>query len=197
MAISSPTAIKFSDNRVRPSSDRLTQFYRRCVDVQPRWTALGGGQGAINVMGPDIVAAANAGVAAYEFCFRTEKSWFLLGATTLFPNDTSQVWDNATLTAQDTTRPPLTGADVVRVIDRVVQFQNWLLSAAGSFTDATRASAAIYNTILAPSSDGPAVMTVADAGNFITRCGEIKTNYEATANQNLGFLLKASVNPNP
>lgn len=197
MPINSAAAVKFSNERVRPGADLLARVYYRCDAARDRWDGLGGGQTAINQMEGDIRAAANAAVSLYEWCFRTEKIWFLLGGTSLIANNSEPIYDNSDRSAQDPTRPPITGQMAVRVIDRVVQFQNWLLSAAGSFEDSTRLGTAYYNTVIAASSDGPATMGVADAGSFMNRCGELRSRYEANSNQELGFLLAVAVNPNP
>lgn len=195
MPINSAAAVKFSNERVRPSADLLSRAYYRCRAARQRWDGLGGGQGAINQMSADIRAAADLAVMLYEWCFRTEKIWFLLGGTSLISNDSEPIYDNSDRTAQDPNRPPITGQQAVAVIDRVVQFQNWLLSLAGSFTDSTRVNTAYYNTVLAVSSEGPIVMSVGDAGNFMNRCSELVTRYEANSNQELGTLLAVAVNP--
>jgi hypothetical protein len=194
MPITDPAAIKFSNERVRVSADRLAQAYYKAVQVKTRWDALGGGQAAIDQM-PELRTLAATMATLYEWCWRTEKLWFILGGTSLIPNNSEVVYDNGSATGPDPNRPQITGQNCVAVIDRVVQFQNWLLSATGSFADALRNAVSWYNTVLAASSEGPSPLTVADAGNFVTRCSELKTNYEANTNVNLGILLAVAVNP--
>ena len=58
----------------------------------------------------------------------------MAGMSALFPNDSSPVFDNGSATAQDPNRPLLTGAGVTNVVTRCMEFQNWMLSVAGSFT---------------------------------------------------------------
>lgn len=197
MPINSAAAVKFSNERVRPSADLLARAYYRCDAARDRWDGLGGGQTAVDQMASQIRLAADSLIALYEWSFRTEKLWFQKGGTAFIPNNSEQVWDNSDRTGQDPGRPPITGEKVVRIIDRIVQLQNWLLSAAGLFDDATRINVAYYNTVLAVSSDGASPMAVADAGNFMNRCGELRARYEANSNQELGFILAVAVNPNP
>jgi hypothetical protein len=193
MSINNPVAIKFSNERVRASSDQLAQCYYHCDAARDRWDSLGGGSGAIAVMETDIRGAADRLVYAYEFCFRTEKLWFLLGGTSLIPNSASSgIVDGSPADG----RPAVTGQQAVSVIDRVVQLQNWLFSPSGNFADSSRNNASWYNTVLAVSTEGSTPMTVADAGNFMTRCSEIRTRYEANNNQELGTILAYSPNPN-
>jgi len=192
MAVTDPTAIGFSNNRGRTSADLLSQCYYRASALITRWNSLGGGQAALNVMSADIRNMGDRLMAAYEFCFRTEKIWFLLGASTLIPNTATAISDSS----PGDGRPAITGAQENAVINRVVEFQNWLFSATESFTDAARNNAAAYNTVLQASNNGPATIAVSDAGNLINRCTELTANYQANANANLGTLLAVAVNPN-
>lgn len=191
MAITDATAIRFSNEFVRVSADGLAHAYYLCDAARDRWDSLGGGQGAIDAMTSDIRQAANKLVWAYEFCWRAEKVWFLLGGTSMIPNTSETVSDGSPADG----RPAATGQKCVAVIDRVVQLQNWLLSPDGVFTNSARSGSAYYNTVLAASSYGPVTLSVSDAGNFMNRCGELRTNYEASSNTNLGTLLALAVNP--
>ncbi len=193
MAITDAYAVKFSDQRIRVAADQLARAYYRSVSLISRWNALGGGQPAIDVMGRDMRNAADALALLYEFCFRVEKVWFLGLNTTYASNDTTAVTD---LSPADG-RPANTTAKVNGVMNRVVQFQNWLFSATESFTDSARNNATAYNTVLQGSNEGPVVLAVSDAGNLISRFTEYKTNYEASTNTNLNSVLALAVNPNP
>lgn len=190
--------VKFCNERVRPAGDKLAQAYHRCVACSQQWTALGGGQTATGLMQSAIQDAANHVFDAYGFAYKTEKLWFLLGgASTFIASDgAQQVFDNGAGTAQDPSRAPLTGLSVNQLMSRIIEFQNWPLSATQSFTDAARASVAAMNTILQVCGDGPSPIVLADAANFINRCNELATNYQANSNQNLGFCLAVAVNPN-
>lgn len=191
MTISDPTAIKFCNEQVRPAADRLAQAYFRCDSARDRWDSLGGGQPAIDVMEADIRDAADAVVEAYQHCFLAEKLWFL-GTNIVIPN-TAEAIDDGSPTDL---RPAATGAKVHAVMDRAVQIQNWLFSATQSFSDAARNNSAPFNTVIEASSNGPPTMSVAAAGNMMTRASELRTNYEATGNENLAMLLALAVNPN-
>lgn len=192
MSVTDPTAVAFSNDRIRVAADRLANAYYLCQSVSDRWTALGGGQPAIDVMEADIRFAAQHVADLYELCWRTEKLWFVLGSTSLIPNDpVEDIVDGSPADG----RPAANGEDAVRVVDRVVQLQNWLLSTDGDFTAAARAGLAYYNTIIAASEDGPVTLSVADAGNFINRCNELETNYDASGGFNLTTVLAIAVNP--
>ena len=195
MAVTDQNAIRFCDQIVRQAADRLAGAYYHADAAGDRWSALGGGQPAIDQMEADIRSACNRIIELYEFCFRAEKIWFL-GLNVTITNDASEVFDGPGLTAPDPYRPLMTGAKVHALMGRVVELQNWLLSLAGSFSDATRVNAAYYNTALSASTWGPVTLTVADAGNAINRFGELRTNYEANSSANLGTILAVAVNPN-
>jgi hypothetical protein len=192
MPVTDPTAIKFCNEQARPAADLCAQAYYLCDEARDRWDSLGGGQPAIDVMQADIRAAANAVIAAYQHSFLAEKIWFL-GTNTVIPNTSEDVVDGSPADG----RPDATGAKVHAAMDRAIQLQNWLFSATQSFTDSARNNAAAFNSVLEASSKGPPTMTVAAAGNMMTRASELRTNYEASSNANLGTLLALSVNPNP
>jgi hypothetical protein len=196
MAVTNLTAVKFSNEQARVAADLCAQTYYLCDAARDRWDSLGGGQPAIDVMEADIRRAANAVLAAYLHAFLAEKYWFLAGTNLLFPNTSEAVFDNGGA-SQRVDAPLATGAKVNGVMNRAIQFQNWLLSATQSFTDAARNNLAAFNTILEATSKGPAVMSVAAAGNMMNRAGELRTNYEASAGANLGTLLAFAVNPGP
>lgn len=193
MPITSQTDLNFSDQRVRPAADQLARAYYRAGSLISRWNALGAGQSALNVMSADIRSAASYLVDAYTFCFLTEKIWFLGVNSDFISNDTTAVSDGSPADG----RPANTTAKVNGVMNRVVEVQNWLFSATESFTDSTRNNAAAFNTVLQASNYGPATIALSDAANFINRCTELKTNYEATSSANLNTLLALAVNPNP
>lgn len=190
VAVTDPTAIKFSNEQARVAADLCAQAYYLCDAARDRWDSLGGGQPAIDVMQVDIRDAADAVIAAYLHAFITEKIWFL-GTNIVIPNTAEVISDGSPADL----RPAATGAKVHAVLDRAIQLQNWLFSATQSFTDAARNNAATFNTVLEASSKGPPVMSVAAAGNLMNRAGELRTNYEAGSGANLGVLLAFAVNP--
>lgn len=195
MPVTDINAIRFCNQRVRVNADKLAQAYNLGVAAIDRWNVLGGGQTAVDIMGPDIKKICDRFEDVYHMSFLTEKMWFAW-ASALIPNDNNQIFDNQDNTAQDPLRPPMTGAIVNNLITRTIQFQNWLLSATGSFTDSARGSVDWYNTILHASNNGVAVLTVANAGNAITRFSELKTRYQASSNAELNTILAVAVNPN-
>jgi hypothetical protein len=190
MTITDPTAVKFCNEQARVAADLKARAYYLCDAARDRWDSLGGGQGAIEVMAADIRDSADAVLAAYVHDFLAEKIWFL-GTNTVIPNTSEAIGDGSPTDS----RPAATGAKVHAVMDRAIQFQNWLFSATQSFSDPLRASAATFNTVLEASGKGPPTLTVAAAGNMMNRAGELRTNYEASSNQNLGTLLALAVNP--
>ncbi len=62
---------------------------------------------------------------------------------------------------------------------------------------AVRGGLSFINTVLQASNYGPPTLVLSDATNFITRCTELKTNYEANSSANLNNLLALAVNTNP
>ena len=188
MPVTDPTAIKFANNYARTAADKLGRAYYLCDAARDRWDSLGGGQPAIDVMLADVRAAADAVVGTYQHCFLAEKLWFL-GTNVVIPNTSETLVDGSPADG----RPIGTGAKIHAVMARAVEFQNWLFSATQSFSDAARDNAAGFNTVIEVSSDGSPTLTVAAAGNFMNRAGELRTNYEASGNANLGNLLALGV----
>jgi len=191
MPISSPEALKFSNERVRPAADRLARAYYLADAAKDRWNGLSGTTAdKIVVMGADIRSACDQIYEAFLWAFTTEKVWFL-GINAQFPNTSEEVSDGSPADS----RPANTGAKVNAVLSRAVEFQNWLLSTDGSFTNGGRAGLAYLNTVLAASSYGAPTLSEADAGNAINRFGELAANYEASTNANLNSILTIAVNP--
>ncbi len=312
--ITAVPAITFCNTGVRLVSDLVAQSYYLAVPLGDRWVTLGSGQAALDQMQLDFKTAANKIISTFDKCYWTEKNWFMPGVSSLFPNDSSPVFDNktdGTGTAADPTRPALTGAGVTNVVTRVIEYQNWMLSVAGAFngtlqvetatalgTIGTSGNATVVvtannmtnspktvsvavasadtatlwaakvrtalaadadvgafftisgattaivltsktarandvavncslangtctgitaaptsanttpgvdprggtswlQTVLQCSSFGPTPIVLADAGNFVNRCTELKTNYQANSNANLNTILTAAVNPAP
>lgn len=197
--ITAAAAVKFANERIRVAADLMGQVYYPAVAAGNRWVSLGSGQAALDQMQTDLGGSNGCVariIACYDFAYWTEKIWFgVTGLSALFPNDGSLLFDNGG-NSQRTDAPLLTGAGVNNVITRCQQFQNWLLSATQSFTDAARGSTAALNTVLQCGSYGPSPIVLAAAGNLINRLAELTANYQATSNANLNTVLQAAVNPN-
>ncbi len=192
MSVTEAKAIRFSDQRLRAGADMMAWAYYRCQAASDRWTGLGGGQPAIDVMEADIRLASDAVYDAYLFVYETEQLWFLLGGTGMIPNDAGEsIVDGSPADG----RPAVNGQQASQLMDRCIQFQNWLLSSTGSFTDPDRDTLSYINTILAVTSEADPVMSVANAGNFINRCDNLTADYDASSEQNLGYILAYAVNP--
>ena len=72
--IVSPVAIKFSNERIRVSSDLMAQSYYPAVAAADRWISLGSGQAALDQMQNDIRDCSNKFLAAYDHLYWTEKN---------------------------------------------------------------------------------------------------------------------------
>jgi hypothetical protein len=192
MAITDPQAINFSNNVVRRAADHVAQSYNKAVTVSNRWSALGGGQGAIDIMSEDLRDIADLLYTTYLSCHSYEKLWFN-GINTLIANDAEEdVVDGSPSDG----RPDNNGASINGVMTLVIQFQNWMLSPTGSFTDGDRGSVAYLNTVINLIRRNKPEISTGDAGNFINRCNELIVNYEASTNVNLNKALALSVHPN-
>ena len=197
MAVTDIDVVKFSNERVRTVCDRLGRAYYYCDSTKDRWDSLGGGQPALDIMQSDIKTAANAILEAYFHCIIDERIWFVgngaSGINTLTPNTSESISDGS----QADGRSPNTGQKVHACMERVVEFQNWLLNnSGGQFTSSLRNGLACLNTVLVCSSYGPNIINLTNANNFLTRCEELRVNYEATSNLNLGTILALAVSTN-
>ncbi len=176
-----PIAIKLCNERVRPSADLMAQAYNLCVSVSDRWTALGSGQTALNQMQLDIRNAADRIIAAFCHVQLTERNWFLSGVSSLFPNDSSPVFDNGNFTAQDASRPALTGAIVFNVINRGTEFQNWLLSVAGAFNGTLQVETATAVGTITGSGNATVTVTAYGMNNSPKAVSVAVTNADTAA----------------
>lgn len=203
--IVNPVAIKFANERIRPSADKLGQAYYPAVAAVDRWTTLGSGQAALDQMQTDIRSAADRILTAYNHVYWTEKNWFA-NQFSLFPNDSSPVFDNNNFTAQDPTRPPLTGAGVNNLVTRCIEFQNWMLSVAAAFApilqvETTTAvgtitgagNATVVVTALGMSGSPKTVsVAVANADTAATWAGKVRTALAADTSVNTFFVVSGS-----
>lgn len=192
MAVTDPTALRFSNERIRTAADRLARAYYLCKAIKDRWDSLGGGQPALDIVENDLRGAADYLVSVYTWVYDTEKIWFVLGSTSLIPDNPAETIEDG---SPSDGRPGINGEDAVRVVTRAIQFQNWLLSSTGSFSDALRDSVSWINTVYAASRGGEVTLALADATNFISRCGELVTDYENGGDLHLSYLLAVAVNP--
>lgn len=62
---------------------------------------------------------------------------------------------------------------------------------------AVRGGVSWFQTVMMCSSFGPSPVVLSDAGNFINRCTELVTNYEANSFANLNTILAVATNPQP
>lgn len=162
--ITNLSAVKFSNERIRSSADLLAQVYYVAVAVSDRWASLGSSQAALDQMQPDIRDVADRLLAAYAHGYWTEKNWFLSTLPSLFPNDASPVFDNGG-NSQRTDVPLLTGAGVNNLVTRAMEFQNWLLSVAGSFTGTAQVETATAVGTIGTAGNATVVVTAAGMVN--------------------------------
>lgn len=197
--ITSLVAVKFSDERVRPSADLLAQTYYLAIAVIDRWTSLGSGQTALDQMQADLRAAANRILSSHDHVFWTEKNWFMSGAA-LFPNDSSPLFDNGGVSARPDA-PAITGANVNNLVTRAIEQQNWLLSQAGSFTAIPQVETATATGTITGAGNATVIVTanqmtgsprtvsvaVANADAAATWAGKVRTALAADATVNVFF----------
>lgn len=198
MSITNVNVVKFSNEQVRTVCDALGKSYYRCNEVRDRWDSLGANQAALDVIQSDIKAAANAVLDTYLHCVIDERIWFVgdgaSGINTLTPNTSEDVVDGSPVDG----RPACSGQKIHAAMERVVEFQNWLLNNLGAqFTIAARNGLACLNTVLVCSRYGPSTINLTNAANFLTRCSELRTDYEVSSNLKLGTILALATNPNP
>lgn len=194
--ITSAEAVKFSNETARVMADALCRCYYFGNLAKQMYDGAGGGSTALAITGvvTQIRKAASQWRATFALAFEREAEWFSKGSTTIFPNDTSPVFDAGGL-AQRSDVPLATGAKVVAVMARVTEWVNACRSATFSYSDAARNSVAKYNQLLVTSDRGLTTMSVADAQNFVDLTALLKTNYEANSLSNLNSLLAMAINP--
>jgi len=205
MAITDSAAIKFCNEQIRPSADRLARSYYRSKELSELWNALTGtNDERFALLADQIEKVANLIRWTRNSIFNADRIWNSNNLQALIPNDAAEeVWDNLDNTGQDTNRPPLTGQDVRRVKFRMEEYTNhwergtdvdkhWVLD--------TNATLPIIYDYLEDAwrltTESAKVPTGFQAMKFASeRCGDIVTEYETTNPAKLTHILIASVNP--
>jgi len=194
--ISAADQIGFCNNVIRVGANLLGQSYTSCKARLQRWTGLGAGAAALAAMSTQIRSTADFMVvngSVYNFCMLAERTWLLKGSTAYIANDgASLILDGQG--QQDSSRPPMNAANVNIVAAQLIAFRQWLQN--NSFTvTGTAGDFTNYNQILQVSSNGLPTMLLSDATNFMSRCSDIVTQYEATSNNILNNILVVAPNP--
>lgn len=199
MAITDTAAIKFSNEHIRPSADRLARAYYRLVEINDLWEASQEtNDQKVVLFGSQISDVAGRVSQIYYSVAKSAQLYDALTMQALFPNDPlEEVWDNTDNTAQDPNRPAITGEDVRRVKNRMDEFRTWMEK--NDFDEATvnPLDYANLDSFLRIASDGAKTPTT----NWFlqvakTRADEMRLQYETTFPQHLSHLLRAAVNPN-
>lgn len=197
MAITDLDAVVFSNEHLRPGSDRIARGYRLTRDLKENWDALTGSiSERVAVMKGDIQTVANYVSNAYFFIHRAIRLYDGLGMNALYPNDAGEIlFDNSDQSAPDTNRPEISGADIRRA---VLQFQDFLAWMEQNEYDRTSVAAVDYITLrsfLIVSENGGRNPT---DGSFaaipVTRAGEWETRFVTTSPNSLVFLDRVGVN---
>ncbi len=199
--INAADQIAFCNNVVRVGANLLGQSYTSCKSRLQRWQGLGSGASALAAMTSPINEIRNTANfiilnGVWDFCQLAERTWFLKGTTTYIPNDgASLILDGPGGGTQDSGRPPINAANVNIVVAQLISFRQWLQN--DSFTTTgTAGDFANHNNILQVSSNGPpGAMGLSDATNFMNRCNDLVTQYEANSSNILNNILVAATNP--
>jgi len=202
MAITSPEAIKFSNEQFRPAADRLARCYFKGVELRSHWLALGGTNDEKYALLQDKVErVATLFSVTREFIFRADRIWNSDAMQTLIPNDANEeLWDDPSGGQQDPYRPPVNGQDLRRLKARMEEFNNWLDRGTDADKHFVNDASAILPITYGYLDDVFRVSQFTSnnangnqAGRFASlRCGDFETEFTGAK---LNHVLTVAVNP--
>lgn len=184
--ITDPTAVRFSNERIRPLADKLSQVYYLGVDLDDQWTALGGGQTALDALRVKLKDWAERARDAYDFASMLRHDWNALASP--IPNTADTIIDGS----ESDSRQSITGAQANNVFNRAIELNNWLDT--GDFAGGGSGGGAHRNTVLEAAFMLAADLATTEGGNVINRINEQRSNYEASSNAVLSTILAVAVN---
>lgn len=187
MPITDPAAVKYSNEQIRVSASRMANSYYVAKSLAQRWVALGSGQPALDALRADMRAAADHLVLTHKTIHQSGLIWqgFQSQAGAAPIENTGETIVDGSATDG---RPQITGAQANNIVTRLQEYLNW--GDLGAFTASANkgGGGAWLYTISDVGNDGrdPDLTT---AGNFITRCNDLVTDYEAGSNAKLNTIL--------
>lgn len=204
MAITDATAIKFSNEYLRPLANKIARAKFRASETKQQWDALSGGwQDKLNVMPGQLTRAANHLMWAYHHAKRVTGQWDADNLQAVIPDDPAEeLWDNniANPTGPDPKRPPVTGRDLRNINWHGEELVNWLER--GVFLKDFGLDLALHpianvgrDRALRVWRHTVAAVTPGEANNLIATLGELLAEYETDNPSHWGHVLKVAVNP--
>jgi len=128
MAITDPAAIRFSNEHIRTTADRLSKSFYILQKLRNDWNALGGtDQDKFDILRNDILSAGARITRFYSEIFFSKRLYDALSMNTLFPNDVNEVLVDG---APTDGRGQITGQDIRRINLRTKEWLAWFDKAA-------------------------------------------------------------------
>jgi hypothetical protein len=195
MTITDPEALKFCNETVRSESNRIASLY---LDAD-YLADLKASMSISDFMAQHesrIRRTADAMIDAWNNLYSIENAWFNVGTggtlSSKIPNTTEVVGDGA----PGDGRPEITGQDVVRMITNFQRISDWFHDASFGGGGVGSNFDAMINTMIVVSSRGTTPLVQSQVETFVdNRCGELRTEYEASSNLRLTQVLAVAPNP--
>jgi len=190
MAITNAAAIRFSNEHIRTSADKLSRSFYLCQKLKNDWAAIAGTDAEkYAILGNDIARVADRVSRFYSDVFISKRLYDALSMNTLFPNDPAEIVVDG---APADGRSQITGQDVRRINARMKEWLAWLDKAV--FDDASL-NVVNYNFLEQFLRINTALVT-ADWGKTIAvnRAGDLVTEWTVTNAAYLGHISKVAVN---
>ena len=189
MAITDVNAIRFSNEHIRTTADKLSRSFYLCQKLKNDWNAISGTDDEkFAIMRNDVLRVGDRIANYYGQIFMSKRLYDALSMNTLFPNDPAQVLSDG---APTDGRSVITGQDIRRINARTKEFLAWLEKAA--FDDASL-NPINYNFLEQFMRVNTSLVTSAWANNVISRCGDLVTEWTVTNASYLGHISKVAVN---
>ena len=184
--IATAPAVAFANEIIRVQADLLARSYNRGIALSAQWTAIGGGQPAVDALRPRFHRVATFLARAYFHSFRLSKRWTALGSP--IPNTADVIADGSPGDGRQT----ITGIAANSIVNRALEHRQWLDT--GLFAGGGGGGGAHLNTVLVVSEQRESALDIARAGNLINRLDELQAEYEAAGDAVLNTILAVAVN---
>lgn len=189
--ITSPAAVRYSNEWVRSSADRLARSYYLSKSLKNRWVSLGAGADALTVMRAELQNAAEfISVDVHQHIHRGGLIWQAFEAQTgagPIPNTVDTIVDGS----PEPNKASITGVQANAVFTRMQEFLRWGDTGLFVAAPAGGTGGLTLYSIMDPAIRAP---NLARATTLITRFDELIADYEAGGNTKLNSILLAAVN---
>lgn len=191
MAITNPDAIRFSNEHIRPTAERMARSFYKCQKVRNDWQALAGTDDEKwSILEPAIGELGERMQHWYGEVFASKRLYDALTMNTLFPNDAAEILDDG---APGDGRGQITGQDIRRINARSQEWLAWLEKAAFDPVSVNPVNYSNLEHFMRVTTNTTLVTSTWGRIAALTRPSELVTEYTVTNPAFLNHVLKVAV----